>query len=117
MESKRYFYDEWKKDRIVKEVKMENHKDYALYVNYPNPFNPETNILYQIPEETKVKITIYNTLGKKIRILVNKNQPAGYYSVKWDGCDEKRQHVLSGIYIYEMKAENFRDIKRMLLMK
>ena len=92
-------------------------KVYGLSQNYPNPFNPTTTIKYQLPEDTKVEITVYNILGQKVRTLVNEKKSAGYHSVIWDGKDDRNNTIGTGIYFYKISADNYSEIKKMLLMK
>ncbi len=91
--------------------------DYQLLQNYPNPFNPETIIEYQVPKMGQVKLVIYNTLGQKVRTLVDKIQSPGTYQVIWDGLDDYGQRVATGVYIYQLKGENALITKKMLLIK
>jgi len=91
--------------------------NYKLFSNYPNPFNPTTTITYEIPRASKVILTIYNTLGQKIKTLVNKQQTAGRYELVWDGRNETEQEVASGIYLYQLKAGDFVETKKMILMR
>ena len=88
-----------------------------LFQNYPNPFNPQTRIDYQLHEKAQVKIDVYNLIGQKIKTLENKEQPAGHYSVMWDGCDELGNKVVSGIYLYQIHAGKFVKTRKMALMK
>ena len=88
-----------------------------LFQNHPNPFNPETKIEYQLLEKAQVKIEVYNLVGQKIRTLESKEREAGHYSVIWDGCDEFGNKVVSGIYLYQIKAGNFVKTRKMALMK
>lgn len=92
-------------------------EEYVLSQNYPNPFNPETKICYQLPQTDQVTIMIYNSLGQNIRTLVNKVQPAGSYSTRWDGRDDEGMAVASGIYLYEIKADQYHEVKKMLLLR
>jgi len=85
---------------------------YRLSQNYPNPFNPVTTISYQLPEVSKVELTIYNILGQKVRTLVNKKQAAGSYSLQFNASD-----LASGLYVYRIKAGSFVSCKKMLLIK
>ncbi len=85
---------------------------YALYQNYPNPFNPTASIKYQIPELSFVTIKVYDILGNEIASLVNEEKPAGSYKVQFDGGN-----LTSGIYFYQLRAGNFVETKKMLLMK
>ena len=90
---------------------------YVLEQNYPNPFNPTTTIEYDIPSTGKVTLEIYNIIGERVRTLVNDVQDAGVYQVVWDGRDESRNTVATGVYLYRVHAGNFNSVKKMLLMK
>jgi hypothetical protein len=92
-------------------------KVFALKQNYPNPFNPVTTIEYALPEAASVRLEVYNTLGQVVATLVEKPQVAGRYTVRWDGLNSNREMVGSGVYFYRMVADDFQDIKRMLLIK
>jgi len=86
--------------------------DYNLSQNYPNPFNPVTTIRYSIKEITKVKLKVYDILGKEIITLVNGEKPAGEYEIKFDGSN-----LSSGIYFYSIFAGNYRAVKKMVLIR
>ncbi|MCJ7554395.1 MAG: T9SS type A sorting domain-containing protein [Ignavibacteriaceae bacterium] len=85
---------------------------YKLFNNYPNPFNPTTNIKYQIAEFSHVSIKIYDLLGREVANLVNEQQAAGSYNVKFNGMD-----LASGIYFYQIKAGSFIDTQKMVLLR
>jgi len=85
--------------------------------NYPNPFNPETIIEYSIPQDSKVELKIYNIKGQKVKQLVGNQLSAGQHSVVWDGRDDNKQPVGSGIYLYKLKTGNFQRVRKMILMK
>lgn len=89
----------------------------ALYQNLPNPFNPTTRINYDLKQDTKVVLEIYNIKGQKVMQLVNDEKTAGQHSVYWNGKDDFNKSVSSGIYFYKIQAGNFRETKKMLLMK
>jgi tetratricopeptide (TPR) repeat protein len=91
--------------------------EFRLDQNYPNPFNPETVINYQLAEARTVTLLIYNLLGKKIRTLVDEEKAAGSYSVHWDGKDDGGLTVASGLYGYVITAGEFRDLKKMVLVR
>ena len=91
--------------------------EFALEHNYPNPFNPATTIRYAVPETGKVTLHIYNVLGQKVLTLVNNDQGAGYYSVRWNGKDRLNRAVASGVYLYRMEAAGFTKVHKMLLLK
>ena len=90
---------------------------FALHQNYPNPFNPETHISFDIPKATNVTLTIYNTLGQKVRTLVNDVRQAGSYTVTWDGTNDYGVQVASGVYIYTLRAGNFTQTRKMTLLR
>ena len=91
--------------------------NFHLSQNFPNPFNPETEIHYQLPEDSHVKIVIFNLMGQKICTLVNKRQPTGFYSVRWNGRDENGVIAASGVYFYQLRADKFKEVKKMLLLR
>ncbi len=84
---------------------------------YPNPFNPETNIDFSVSENSNVNLSIYNVLGQKVRTFYNREMKAGNYSVTWRGLDENNLKCSSGIYFYILKTNNYKSIKKMLLLK
>ena len=100
-------------------VRIETRPEvYALADNYPNPFNPETTLKYQLPESADVSLEIYNMLGQVVRTLVNENQSAGRYTLQWDGKNDSRHSLSSGIYFYRIQAGGeFQSVKKMLLVK
>jgi|GEM_PF-4524284 len=87
-------------------------EDFALESNYPNPFNPSTQISYQLPENSFVNLVVYNVVGQKVAELVNQEQTSGKYTVKFDASN-----LPSGVYIYKLQAGEFSDVKKMLLTK
>ncbi len=97
---------------ISNDKELNNPSDFALNQNYPNPFNPTTTINYQLPKASQVKINIYNLHGQLVASLINKYQKAGYYKLNWEA-----KNLVSGIYFYQLEAENFREIKKMTLLK
>jgi hypothetical protein len=92
-------------------------KTYSLMQNYPNPFNPTTLISYQLPESQIVTIEVYNSLGEKVRTLINGTQSAGYHTIQWKGDNNAGNTVASGMYLYRMTAGKFVSVKKMLLLK
>ncbi len=89
----------------------------ALKGNYPNPFNPTTVISYSVKQSGFVSLEIYNSLGKKVRTLVNSRMEAGNYTATWNGNDEKGNTLGSGLYFYKMKSGNYSSTKKMILLK
>ncbi|GIK59893.1 MAG: T9SS C-terminal target domain-containing protein [Ignavibacteriae bacterium] len=90
---------------------------YSLDQNFPNPFNPETRISYSIPEQSNVKISIYDINGTLINILHEGIQSAGRYEVVWNGESSSGYKVGSGVYFYRMQANSFVQTKKMILLK
>lgn len=90
---------------------------FSLAQNYPNPFNPSTEMAYDLPTPGHVKFEIYNILGQNVKTLVDEYQDAGTYKVTWDGDDNTGSSVASGVYFYRVSAGEFKDIKKMVLMK
>ena len=91
--------------------------EFALRQNYPNPFNPETTIKFDLAESGQVELRIYNIVGQVVRTLVDENQAAGRYSIRWDGRDDRGLTVSSGIYFYSLRADKFRAVKKLMLLK
>ena len=85
--------------------------------NYPNPFNPITTLKYDLPDEGLVKITIYDMTGRIIKNLVANNQSSGLKSVRWNGKDNFDKPVNTGVYLYQIKTDNFTQTSKMLLLK
>ena len=84
---------------------------------YPNPFNPATQIKYNLPEDSFVSIKIYDVMGRNIRSFINVNQAAGYHSVRWDAKNDVGEGVSAGMYIYTIQAGESRATKKMVLLK
>lgn len=87
-------------------------KTYSLSVNYPNPFNPGTTILYSLPEDGYVTLTVYNTLGEVVAVLVDGRQSAGYKNARFDA-----RNFSSGLYFYKLVAGPFTRVRKMLLVR
>ncbi|NLT50574.1 MAG: T9SS type A sorting domain-containing protein [Ignavibacteria bacterium] len=94
------------------EKSEEKNKTFVLMQNYPNPFNPSTMISYQLPMNNFVTLKVYNMLGQEVATLVNRQQPAGNYEVKFDASN-----LSSGIYLYKLQAGEFSSVKKLILMK
>jgi len=94
-------------------------KSFSLAQNAPNPFNPSTTIKYDIPEGNPVQVSllIYNLRGQLVKALVDETREPGSYSVFWDGTDETGRRVSSGVYLYRMKAGEFTQTRKMVILK
>jgi len=88
-----------------------------LYPAYPNPFNPITTLRYDIPEDASVNITIYDIVGRQIKTLLNSPQTAGHWSIQWNSTNNTGQPVSAGLYLYTIQAGEFRQTKKMVLLK
>lgn len=91
--------------------------EFTLGANFPNPFNPTTTIRYALPQAAKVELRVFNILGQVVRKLVNEEKPAGYHQALWDGRDEEGRPVSTGIYLYQIRAGDFIETKKMQLIK
>ena len=92
-------------------------EEFALYNNHPNPFNPVTNIVYDIPEMADVTITIYNIAGQRVHTLVQGQHSPGKYRVMWNATNDFGQPLASGMYIYMIRAGDFTSVKKLMLLK
>jgi hypothetical protein len=90
---------------------------YLLHQNYPNPFNPITSLRYDLPEDGVVNITIYDIMGRIVKTLVNDSQTAGYKSIQWNAANDRNESVSAGLYLYTIQAGEFRQTKKMVLLK
>jgi len=90
---------------------------YNLYNAYPNPFNPITTLRYDLPEDALVNITIYDMMGRQVKTLVNGSQTAGYRTVQWNAINNAGQPVSAGLYLYTFQAGEFRQIRKIILLK
>ncbi|MGD8778682.1 MAG: T9SS type A sorting domain-containing protein, partial [Ignavibacteria bacterium] len=104
------------KENDTTAVENEIVNGFAL-ANYPNPFNPSTNINFSIPKAQNVKLLIYNLLGEKVKELVNSNMEAGSYTVQWNGDNQSGRKVNSGVYFSVLQTQEKRIVKKMILSK
>ncbi|MCZ7609732.1 MAG: T9SS type A sorting domain-containing protein [Ignavibacterium sp.] len=87
-------------------------KEFKLEQNYPNPFNPMTTIQYQLPQDAKVTLKVYDILGSEVATLVKEEQEAGYKEVKFEAIN-----IASGMYVYRLQAGNYISTKKMMLLR
>jgi len=85
---------------------------FELRQNYPNPFNPITNITYLLPSESHVKLTVFNSVGETVELLINETQSEGKYDIVWNA-----ENYPSGVYFYKLETGTFVESKKMILMK
>jgi hypothetical protein len=96
----------------VIEINFGTSQDYTLNQNFPNPFNPVTSISYQIPTKSNVILKVYDIVGKEVATLVNEFKEAGSYILRFDGSG-----LASGFYFFKLQANDFVEIRKMVLMK
>ena len=98
-------------------------KEYSLSVNYPNPFNPSTNIKYALPEASITRLSVFDVLGREVERLVDGVVEAGRHSITWNAADGGGRRVTSGVYFYQMQATSvnthkmFNEVRKMVLLK
>ena len=92
-------------------------KVFKLNRNHPNPFQGATEIRYQLPTNVLTSLKIYDVTGRLVRSLLNEKQKAGYYKVDWDGKDNGKRKVASGIYFYTLNAGDFSSTRKMTLLR
>ena len=90
---------------------------FALHQNYPNPFNPSTRIRFDIPDQSFVRLAVYDILGRQVRLLVEKDHDPGFHEVLWDGRDEYGREMSSGVYFYQIHAGAFHKNAKMIVVK
>jgi hypothetical protein len=92
-------------------------REYALYPNYPNPFNMSTIVRYALPEAGQTELEIYNILGQKIRTLLSQPMPAGYHQIEWNGIDNSGSPTASGVYFARLKSNEYIGYQKLMLLK
>ena len=90
---------------------------YNLSNPYPNPFNPVATLLYDLPEDALVNITVYDMMGRQVKTLIDDQQTAGYRATQWNATNDAGSPVSAGIYLYMIQAGDFRQTKKMVLLK
>ena len=90
---------------------------YNLYNACPNPFNPVTTLRYDLPEDARVNITIYDMMGRIVKTLVNGTQTAGYKSIQWNATNSFGKPVSAGVYLYQIRVGEFIQTKKMVVLK
>lgn len=101
----------------VAESEIALPKAFELYQNYPNPFNPTTIIKYDLPVPSEVRLEIFDILGRRVRVLVDTKQNAGFHSAQWDGKTASGRSVATGVYFYRIEAKGFVKARKMLVVR
>ena len=102
---------------VIGDNSIDDAKDYRLYPNYPNPFNPRTVIQYDLPKTEYVTLRVVDIIGRETSVLVNGEQESGHYFSEWGGTDENGLPVSSGLYFYELVTNSRKIVRKMVLMK
>jgi flagellar hook assembly protein FlgD len=90
---------------------------FKLYKNYPNPFNPSTNLKFDLPEAGVVKLNIYNVLGQKVATVYDGNLKAGQHIMTWSGKDVSGGLVATGVYFFRLETEKHVAVRKMVMLK
>ena len=104
----------WTKD--IK-ISVSAPKDYKLYDNFPNPFNPSTKIGFDLPKTSHVKLTIYDIVGREVAQVADADYPAGYTELTWSGINKNGNLVSSGVYFYRISTDQWTKVKKMMMVK
>jgi hypothetical protein len=104
-------------ERFTLELKAVVPATFTLHQNFPNPFNPITTLRYDLPSNALVTLSIYDMLGREVTQLINTTQEAGYRLVQWDATDMHGKPVSAGVYLYQIRAGEFAQTKKMVLLK
>ena len=91
--------------------------EFSLSQNYPNPFNPITTIQFGVPEESKVSLMIFDLMGREVKTLVSGYLRPGFHKVIWNGTDHFGKQVATGMYFTVMQSGDYRDVRKMILLK
>ncbi len=105
---------EWTKEISIT---VEAPKEFYLYDNYPNPFNPSTKITFEIPKQSEVRVVIYDILGRIVKQVADETKEAGYFEYTWDGRNDHGATVSSGLYFCRVSAEGWHSVKKMVMAK
>jgi len=111
------YWDGGETTSIIENEFGENPTKFSLQNNFPNPFNPITILRYDLPEQAQVTLTVYDLMGREVTQLVNTTREAGFKSVQWDATDSFGKPVSAGVYLYQIQAGDFRQTKKMVLLK
>ena len=104
-----FLLDDWEFDATITSVETDPNRlpvDFSLAQNFPNPFNPETLITFELGQNEQTRLEIFNLLGQRIRVLASGDLSAGSHQFRWNGTDDLGQLVSSGVYIYRLTTEN-----------
>ena len=92
-------------------------RSFGIHPNYPNPFNPQTVIRYDVPRQAHVDLSVYDMLGRRVRVLYSGDHAAGFHEIRWDGRSDAGHDVATGVYLYRLRSEGFTQTRKMLLVR
>ena len=101
----------------VEQGSFEIPSNFELFQNYPNPFNPETSISFTIPNDSQITLKIFDVLGREIRTLSKGLYKVGQHSIIWDGRDDLGNLSSNGVYLYQIQAGSFQQVRKMMLLR
>jgi hypothetical protein len=101
----------------IRTVERSTPVSFTLAQNFPNPFNPETQIVFSVPTAGQVQLYIYNAIGQRVATLVDKAMLAGTYNVRWNGTNDKGDNVSSGVYFYQLYTNGASETRHMTLLE
>ena len=103
----------------TKEIKIEvgAPKDYKLYHNFPNPFNPSTKIAFELPKASRVKLIVFDIVGREVAQITDTDYPAGYTEITWNGTTRNGNVASSGVYFYRISADRWNKTMKMVVLK
>jgi uncharacterized Ntn-hydrolase superfamily protein len=119
VDSLQILYNDWYGGPTTRVVTQTGHNpvNYCLYNNYPNPFNPTTQIMYDVPKQSLITIDIYNALGQHVKSLVDLEQMPGQYNIMWDGTNEFNRQLGAGIYLCRLKGTGSTKTIKLIMVK
>ncbi len=111
-----FFFDTFN-STIKQDNESNSQQTFTLIGNYPNPFNPVTNLIYELHTDAKVNIMIYDILGNQIKTLINNVQNRGHKSIQWNASNNHGQKVETGIYFYKIQTDDYQQVKKIIFLK
>ncbi len=102
---------------LEEDENLSSPQNFTLFQNYPNPFNPYTTLSYELKHELFVRLEIYDIQGRKVKTLISERQTPGFKNVIWDGKDNDKKSLPSGVYLYRLKAGDQKKTKKMIFLK
>ncbi|NQV15832.1 T9SS type A sorting domain-containing protein [bacterium] len=107
---------EYEQESSVHE-QMNQPSVFVLYPPFPNPFNPSTSIMYNLPERSNVTLSVFDITGRNIRTIVSESKPAGHYESQWNGTDDEGQQVPAGMYFARLEAGDYSSVIKMVYLR